>query len=344
VEIKPARAKGFVTTPDADLNVFLLFGPDEGLIREWSDQLQKQIVEDPQDPFRLADLDGAAVSSNPSLLYDEAGAMAFGGGDRVVKVRRLAGRIADSVLDFLKEPVGEARVILEAPGASKQNAIVKAAIKSKHAAAIPCYHDENRSLRDLVIDALKTVGLKPGPGVVEHIETHAGSDRALTRREVEKLALFMGASGADMPVAVDLEQAQAAVGDTALLTIDSLIDAVFDGRQHDVERTLARVRLESTASGSILRAMSNHAARLLRFQAALRNGMDAKQANRQLRPPIHFARLERVSRQAQLAPGLVSAAMTRLAEAEALTRQTGMPDDTICDRALFGIAAAARRR
>ncbi|MCY4192311.1 MAG: DNA polymerase III subunit delta [Rhodospirillaceae bacterium] len=344
MEIRPAHARRFVESPDAGFRVFLLFGPDEGLIRERSNQLQGQVVEDPQDAFRLADLDGDAVNDNPALLYDEAGAMAFGGGDRVVKVRRLRGRIADAVVAFLKEPVGDARVILEAPGASKKTGIVKAAIGSKHAAAIPCYHDQNLSLRDLVTNALNENGLKPGPGVVSHIEAHAGSDRALTRQEIGKLALFLGASDPEKPIPVDLEQVQAVVGDTALLTIDSLVDAVFEGRHRDVERTLLRVRLEGTASASILRAASNHVVWLLRFQAVTRSGLDARKANSRMRPPVNFTRLERVGRQARLTPTLLSAAMTRLAEAEAMTRQTGMPDDTICDRALFGIAVAIQRR
>ncbi len=344
MEIKPAGAPAFVAKPAAGIRVFVLFGTDDGLIRERSEALARQIVPDPDDPFRLADLDGAAVNDSAALLYDEATALAFGGGQRVVRVRRLTGRIADAVTDMVREPVGEARIVLEAPGANRKSALVAAAIGADAAAAVPCYRDESRGLRDLVADAMAQAGLKPGPGVVDHVSDRAGSDRALTRREIEKLALFAGADPAGPPKPVDLAQAQAVVGDTALLTLDSLADAVFDGRSAEVERILQRVRQEGTGSGTILRAMAGHAARLLRFRALVEGGTDPAAAGRRLRPPLHFSRQRSVERQARMAPGRLSAIMDRLAEAERLTRRTEVPDEAVCDRALFGIAAALRRR
>lgn len=352
MEIKPAGVKGFVAKPPPEIRVFLLFGPDEGLIRERGDTLVGQVVPDAADPFRFADLDGDAVNADAALLYDEATALAFGGGQRAVRVRRLAGRIADAVIDFVREPVGEARVVLEAPGAAKKSAIVAAAIGSAAAAAVPCYRDESRTLRDLVSETVKEAGLRPGPGVVDYIADRAGSDRALTRREIEKLALFVGAVPVGAPNAgpnagpkpIDLAQAQAVIGDTALLTLDSLVDAAFEGRMADIERMLLRVRQEGVASGSILRAMAGHAARLARYRALVRSGVDPASAARRLRPPVHFTRQKSLERQSRMAPHVLAAIMDRLAEAERLTRRTEVPDATVCDRALSGIAAAVRRR
>ena len=352
MEIKPAGVKGFVAKPPPEIRVFLLFGPDEGLIRERGDTLVGQVVPDAADPFRLADLDGDAVTADAALLYDEATALAFGGGQRAVRVRRLAGRIADAVIDFVREPVGEARVVLEAPGAARKSAIVTTAIASAAAAAVPCYRDESRTLRDLVSETVKEAGLRPGPGVVDYIADRAGSDRALTRREIEKLALFVGAVPNEGPNAdpnagskpIDLAQAQAVIGDTALLTLDSLVDAAFEGRMADIERMLLRVRQEGVASGSILRAMAGHAARLARYRALVRSGVDPDSAARRLRPPVHFTRQKSLERQSRMAPHVLAAIIDRLDEAERLNRRTEVPDATVCDRALSGIAAAVRRR
>lgn len=356
MEIKPAGANGFIAKPPADIRVFLLFGPDEGLIRERGDTLVRQTVPDSGDPFRLADLDGDTVNADAALLYDEATGLAFGGGQRAVRVRRLTGRIADAVIDMVREPAGEARIILEAPGANRKSAIVAAAIGCASAAAVPCYRDESRSLRDLVSEIMTKAGLRPGPGVVDYVADRAGGDRALTRREIEKLALFLGAapqSGPDAvsgtfsgggPKPVDLAQAQAVVGDTALLTLDSLVDATFEGRMADIERMLQRVRQEGVASGTILRAMAGHAARLMRYRGLVRNGLEPASAARRLRPPVHFSRQRSLERQARMAPQALAAIMNRLAEAERLTRRSELPDATVCDRALSGIAAAARRR
>ncbi|MYG52873.1 MAG: DNA polymerase III subunit delta [Rhodospirillaceae bacterium] len=360
MEIKPAGAKRFIDKPPPEIRVFLLFGPDEGLIRERGDLLVGQIVPDSGDPFRLADLEGDAVNADAALLYDEATALAFGGGQRAVRVRRLTGRIADAVIDMVREPAGEARIVLEAPGANRKSAIVAAAIGAAAAAAVPCYRDESRTLHDLVREAMTGAGLRPGPGVVDFVADLAGGDRALTRREIEKLALFVGAApeeGRDGkpdekpdsgrgagPKPVDLAQAQAVIGDTALLTLDSLVDATFEGRIADIERMLQRVRQEGVASGTILRAMAGQAARLMRMRGLMQTGLDPAEAALRLRPPVHFSRRKSLERQARMAPQVLAAAMDRLAEAERLTRRTGIPDEPVCDRALSGIAAAVRRR
>ncbi len=360
MEIKPAGAKRFIGKPPPEIRVFLLFGPDEGLIRERGDLLVGQVVPDAGDPFRLADLEGDAVNADAALLYDEATALAFGGGQRAVRVRRLTGRIADAVVDMVREPAGEARIVLEAPGANRKSAIVTAAIGAAAAAAVPCYRDESRTLHDLVREAMTEAGLRPGPGVVDFVAGLAGGDRALTRREIEKLALFVGAAPEEGPgerpderpnagrgagpKPVDLAQAQAVVGDTALLTLDSLVDATFEGRIADIERMLQRVRQEGVASGTILRAMAGQAARLMRMRGLMQTGLDPAEAARRLRPPVHFSRRRSLERQARMAPHILDAAMDRLAEAERLTRRTGVPDEPVCDRALSGIAAAVRRR
>ncbi len=344
MEIKPAGAPGFIAEPPSDIRVFLLFGPDEGLVRERADTLERQIVPDPKDPFRLADLDGAAVNADAAQLYDEATALAFGGGQRAVRVRRLTGRIADAVIDMVRNPIGDARIILEAPGANKSSAIVAAAIGSAAAAAVPCYHDERRSLRDLVAEVMAEAGLRPGPGVVDYVTDRAGGDRALTRREIEKLALFVGAGPEQAQNPVDLAQAQAVVGDTALLTLDSLVDAVFEGRMGDIERMLQRVRQEGVASGTILRAMAAHAARLMRYRGLVQGGLDSAAAGRRVRPPVHFSRRRNVERQARMSSKALSSIMVRIAEGERQIRRSEVRDETVCDRALTGVAAAARQR
>lgn len=351
MEIKPPGAKRFIANPPSDIRVFLLFGPDEGLIRERGDALVRQVVPEPGDPFRLADLDGDAVNADAALLYDEATALAFGGGQRAVRVRRLTGRIAEAVIDMVREPAGEARTILEAPGANRKSAIVAAAIGCAAAAAVPCYHDDGRALPDLVREIMKDAGLRPGPGVVDYVADRAGGDRALTRREIEKLALFVGAASDEGPgggsVAglrpVDLAQAQSVVGDTALLTLDSLVDATFEGRMADIERMLQRVRQEGVASGTILRAMAGHAVRLARLRGLLGTGLDPVSAARRLRPPVHFSRQGSLARQARIPQRVLAAAMERIAEAERLTRRSELPDTAVCDRVLSGIAAAVRR-
>ncbi len=52
MKIAAGRADGFVRNPDAQARAVLLYGADDGLIRERADIVARSVVEDPSDPFR----------------------------------------------------------------------------------------------------------------------------------------------------------------------------------------------------------------------------------------------------------------------------------------------------
>ena len=66
---------------------------------------------------------------------------------------------------------------------------------AKNAAAIPCYADTARDLAGVVRDAMKAEGLTIAAEAVEEAVARLGSDRGITRRELEKLALYARDAG-----------------------------------------------------------------------------------------------------------------------------------------------------
>ncbi|MBT7582049.1 MAG: DNA polymerase III subunit delta, partial [Kordiimonadaceae bacterium] len=60
----------------------LIYGPDEGLVRERATKIAKQVVEDLQDPFLVANIDPDSLKSEPGILADEAAAISMMGGRR----------------------------------------------------------------------------------------------------------------------------------------------------------------------------------------------------------------------------------------------------------------------
>ena len=64
----------------------LVYGPDEGLVRERSIKIAKQVVEDLQDPFLVANIDADKLKSEPGLLSDEVAAISMMGGRRVIRI------------------------------------------------------------------------------------------------------------------------------------------------------------------------------------------------------------------------------------------------------------------
>jgi DNA polymerase-3 subunit delta len=83
-------------------------------------------------------------------------------------------------------PKGDALVVIEAGDLAKTGALRKLFDDHKSAAAIQCYPDSVRDLGDVVRDALRADGISIQPDALEDAVSRLGSDRGVTRREIEK--------------------------------------------------------------------------------------------------------------------------------------------------------------
>ena len=101
-------------------------------------------VDDPNDPFALARLEGEDLAAEPSRLVEEAQTIPLFGGRRAVWVKAGSRNIAPAVEALLAAPDSECRVVIEA-GDLRRNAPLRALCeRAKNAAALPCYADNER--------------------------------------------------------------------------------------------------------------------------------------------------------------------------------------------------------
>ena len=85
--IKATDVDAFVARPDPKRPVVLVFGPDAGLVSERVNALVKASVDDPNDPFALARLEGEDLTAEPSRLVEEAQTIPLLAGRRAVWVK-----------------------------------------------------------------------------------------------------------------------------------------------------------------------------------------------------------------------------------------------------------------
>src|SRR6185437_14009910 len=104
------RADAFVAKPDPALCAILIYGPDAGLVRERLNALTKSVAGAVDDPFRVVEFSADALRDDPARLSDEAAALSFTGGRRVVRVRDASDTVAEVFSDFVDDPKGEALI------------------------------------------------------------------------------------------------------------------------------------------------------------------------------------------------------------------------------------------
>lgn len=347
MKIATNRLEAFVRKPDPAVRLVLVYGPDEGLVRERADRLVAGAVESPEDPFLVAELTGEAVAADPALLADEAASIPLTGGRRAVRLRNAspstpgaADKVAKAVAAFLEDPAGDALVVLQAGNLAPRAPLRKLAEEAPNAAALPCYADDHQAIDRLVDEVLGADGVTVSHEARAYLAANLGSDRAISRSELQKLAVYAGAGGR-----VELADAVSCIGDSALRSLDSVVLATGDGDRAELDRELTAGLQEGNAPVTVLRAMARHMMRLHLVRARIDEGLRGKPALQGLQPPVFFMHQDRILRQAERwRPEAIARALSLLLEAERQCKSTGMPDESICGRALLQVATLGRRR
>ena len=337
VAVKAADVDAFVARPNPARPVVLVFGPDAGLVSERVNAVLKASVDDMNDPFALARLDGEDVAADPARLTEEAQTMPLFGGRRAVWVKAGSRNIAPAVETLLGAPLAACRIVIEA-GDLRRNAPLRVLCeRAKNAAALPCYADSERDRARLIDDEMRAAGLALQPEARALLIPLLGGDRAASRNEVRKLALY--ARGREQ---VGVEDVAAVVSDASALALDDIVDAAFAGRPAEVEAQLGKARTAGVTAGSLLFNAQRQLAQLHKWRLAIEEksgfSLDASL------PPGQFRRKAAIEAALRAwSAARLTTAMAELADATLEARKNSALAETIAERALLAIATQGRR-
>jgi DNA polymerase-3 subunit delta len=345
VKVPPRNIDGFVKRPPEDIMAVLVYGPDEGLVRERLNILVKSAVEDPGDPFAVSEFTGGQLSADPSKLLDEAQSISMLGGRRVIRLRDTA----DGVTAIVKEALaalkpGDNLVLLEAGDLGARSSLRKLFEGAKNAAAIASYVDDERDLARLLGDQLRGEGFRISADALSCMAANVVGDRGVVRAEAEKLMIYMGTTKE-----ISLEDVEACVGSSAALSLDGLAKMVASGQYAAAERILQNVLSEGLPAVAVLRNLQNYFLRLHLTKGRMAAGESLDAAIAKLRPPLFYKHKDAFIAQTGGWPSdQIEQALALLQSAEAKCKQTGSAPETLCSRAVMALSQmggkALRRR
>jgi len=233
--------------------------------------------------------------------------------------------------------------VLEGPTIQSRSRLRTALDAAPDGVAIGCYPEEGRALEETIRHTLQANGAGVEPDALSWLSQQLGADRASTRAELEKLALYVGTGNR-----VDLDSAMTCVGDLAGLSLDDALFAATTGDVSTADRALESAIAAGASPVQVLRVALGHLQRLHRARLAMdENGLTAADAVKTMRPPVFYQKVGPFTRSLGLWPApTLTAAMAALAEAERGCKRTGWPDEALCRNAVLTLArrsAAASR-
>ena len=331
----------FLKSPGEKTAAVLVFGPDEGLVRERVNALVKAAAGSSDDPFRVVELDADAIRSDPARLMDEAGAISMLGGRRAVRINGVTDGQAKVIEDFLgsHRDSKHTLVIFEAGELPGRAALRKLFEGAPHAAAIACYHDSGGDLKAVIQAQLSAAGKNAAPAALSYLEQSLGGDRGATRSEVEKLVLYVGDAKQ-----IEIEDAMASVGHSAGVEQDDLNYAIAEGDSKAVERQLD-LNLAETPPIMILRGLARHFLKLHGAVGRLESGASLQDAMIALNSPLFWRDRPRLEKQCRRwSSRAIAIALQKIGETESQAMRHREIADTLTRRAGLEIAALPGKR
>lgn len=340
MKLQGAAIEKFLARPDPAIRVVVIYGGDEGLVRERAARLGKSVVSDLNDPFRVALLTADALGADPSLLADEASALSLMGGRRLIRIRDGSEKITRAVTALLEAPSGDSLTVIEAGDLTGRSGLRKLAEGSTAAAAMPCYVEDEAGLARTLAAQIADAGKSIEPDAMNLLASSLVGDRMLARGELDKLLIYIGDERR-----ITIADVEAAVVDTATLGMDDTLRAALDGDFAALDRCLARLAGEGVSGVAILRIAQTYFRRLHVTRARLDSGTPADRALSLLQPPLFFKARDAFAIDVQRwALPRIQAALDRLVDAEAQSKRTGANDSLLAADALLTIARASGAR
>lgn len=326
MKLAGGQIERFLRKPDAAVHAILVYGPDQGLA---SERARHWIAAcHPQEPPLVQELGADALKNEPARLADEASSYDLLAGPRVLRVRQADDAITPALqaLLNLRDPL--ARTVIEAGDLPPRSKLRKLAEKAPNIATIACYRESGRELAASLRAMLEGHGIDADRDASAYLAEHLGADHQMTRNEIDKLALFLGATPNGRK-RLDLATASQVVGDSSAPELDDFANAVLLGQLAEAERLRSHLLGEGVAVVRMLRALLRHLMRLHNLGCAMEAGESAEAAVAGLKPPVFFRQKGPLIQQTRYwRSERVRAALRALSTAEAQCK-SGLFDDSL---------------
>lgn len=293
-KLKAHEVDTFIAKSAPDFRIYLIYGPDRGLVSERSATIAKGLKIPLDDPFSVIRLEAGTIHADPARLADEALTVSMFGGERLVWIKDAGNEkgLVEALKALASRPPDAATVIIEADDLKPASALRSLCENSSAIMALPCYADDAKGVDRLIDSQLSEARLTIALDARQLLKGSLGGDRLASRSELEKLLLYSRGSGQ-----INIADVEAAIGDVSASSMDELVDAILSGNTVDLDVIFAKLTGRGTSIQTILSTLTRQLNSLMEQRFGMDNeGKSAATAVASARPPIFFARKALVER------------------------------------------------
>ena len=335
--VKAQQTAAFIKTPPDDLAAVLFHGSDHGLVSERSAALARVLASQDNLPGEILKIDETELDEHPGLLEIELQTQPMFSGRRIVRAIA-GGRISTQLLKLIPTSVSFEGLLIVEAGNLKVDDSLRMLFESRALCyAVACYPDSTTDIDNLISEVLASFKLAIDCDARDLLQSRLGADRALSRSEIEKLALYCLDRS---PIA--FKDVDTIVSDAAGFAIECIAEAVADGRMKSAITDFARALASGENAQRIIAVLQRYFLKLHRFRSEVDAGQRLDDALKFVRPPLFLRQKDIFARQVRRwSRDRLDQALHRIAEAAKMVRLSSDLENIISERLVLALVSMA---
>ncbi|AGA63998.1 DNA polymerase III delta subunit [Liberibacter crescens BT-1] len=251
IEIKSYELEKFILKNIFSYYLFIIYGPDRGLISETTDILKESLGISYNNPFSFINLNLSEIQKEKTKFLDEVNSTSLFNEKKIIIIKDISTEkfILEYLEHIIKYPPEKNKIIITTGEFKKDNPIRKITEKVNSIVSISCYNDDIRILNSLIDKELLIEKAKITTKARQILIKYLGGDRIASRNEIRKLLLYCSKK----PL-IEESDVIDIIGDCSIISIDDAVDSLICGNTSDLLQFTKKIFLEKIPATVLLQA------------------------------------------------------------------------------------------
>ena len=268
-------------------NVFLLYGPNFGLVNLLYKKTIDLLSIDINDPFNVSKIDGNEFKDNPSILNDNISTFSMSEDKRAVLLDltyiTINKTIEGAILNTLKEKSNYFFLLIKANNLGSKNELVKFIEKLDTGILVPCYDDDTNKVKIQISKLFNQYKFTFSSNFLSLLSSKFNSDTSINLMEIKKLESFLIDNEN-----VTEEMILSLITENIDINLNKVIQLCSSGKIQETLFYLDKIYENSNTAISITRLFVKHFKVIEKILLAVQNGSNISETINNMKPPIFF--------------------------------------------------------
>ena len=339
MNIKPEQVDNIVKSLPQSIRGVVVFGTNEGMVTNISQQFIKTVSQDIYDAFHVSYLDMDNISSDIGALYTEFNSQSLMGGRRAIVIKDATNTLTKPLKEMLSECSSDSLLVITSSNLKTKDSLVTFAKNSPEFYCIGCYDDRDENIAVFVSNFIDKNGLKIDRTAFQILCSRLSNDRKISQNELDKLMTYSGQNKN-----IDIQAVMTVISDTSASSQEDLCYFIALGQTEKAIAAYNRLIFEGENPATIVRSISYHFMKLLDCAIKMEKGNSAEKVVAELRPPLIFFREKNFINQLKVwSRSRILNALDLLYQTERECKTTDLPAEQVASFSIMRIANGARK-